>query len=408
LLGENNSNLTNKERRKDNNKAPETTKAKADPPQPRISKTSESTPPKVQAQEVGASQQPKKKNAPKEKPTDDNDNSTPPRDKKEIPMNIVLLYADDWTYKTLGKVNPFVKTPNLDKLADKGILFTHNCVTTSVCWMSRATLFTGQYASTHHAFKPSKGPFFETWNETLWQQLANAGYYNGFFGKWHNGMARRDLINQAMHENKFYFGRHWQTKSKHVTVKNYEDGVDFLLKKKWGDRPFSLTVSFYATHAMDTSKEHYYPQPKSMSLYANDTVPVNGNHTESWKRMPYFFGEKNEGRKRFRDRYKTAALYQTKMKNMYRMATEVDTACGKIIEELERQDLLKNTMIIFTTDNGNFHSEHGLADKWFPHEESIRVPLIVWDPRMPSSKAGTTNDEFTLNLDLAPTILSVS
>jgi arylsulfatase len=124
--------------------------------------------------------------------------------------------------------------------------------------------------------------------------------------------------------------------------------------------------------------------------------------------MPYLFGERNEGRKRVNDRYKTAALYQTKMKNMYRMATEVDTACGKIIEELERQDLLKNTMIIFTTDNGNFHSEHGLSDKWFPHEESIRVPLIVWDPRMPSSKAGTTNDELTLNVDLAPTILSVS
>ena len=73
---------------------------------------------------------------------------------------------------------------------------------------------------------------------------------------------------------------------------------------------------------------------------------------------------------------------------MHRMATEVDAACGKIIQELERQDLVKNAMIIFTTDNGNHHSERGLADRWFPHEDSVRVPLIVWDPRMPASKAG--------------------
>jgi arylsulfatase len=65
-------------------------------------------------------------------------------------------------------------------------------------------------------------------------------------------------------------------------------------------------------------------------------------------------------------------------------------------------------MIIFTTDNGNFHSEHGMAEKWFPHEESIRVPLIVLDPRMDRGKAGMVNDDFTLNVDLAPTILSVS
>ena len=65
-------------------------------------------------------------------------------------------------------------------------------------------------------------------------------------------------------------------------------------------------------------------------------------------------------------------------------------------------------MIIFTTDNGNFHSEHGLADKWYPHQESIRVPLIIRDPRMKEEKKGTTNDEFTLNTDLAPTILAAA
>jgi len=90
------------------------------------------------------------------------------------------------------------------------------------------------------------------------------------------------------------------------------------------------------------------------------------------------------------------------------VATEVDTAIGVILEELRRQDELDNTVIIFTSDNGNFHSEHGLADKWFPHQESIRVPLIVHDPRMKDEKKGTTSSEFTLNIDLAPTILGAA
>jgi arylsulfatase A-like enzyme len=90
------------------------------------------------------------------------------------------------------------------------------------------------------------------------------------------------------------------------------------------------------------------------------------------------------------------------------MATEVDSACGAILEELMRQGELDNTyFIIFTTDNGNFHSEHGLADKWYPRQESVqRTPLIICDPRM--KHKGTTNDAFTLNIDLPPTILGVA
>ena len=96
------------------------------------------------------------------------------------------------------------------------------------------------------------------------------------------------------------------------------------------------------------------------------------------------------------------------MRNYYRLATEVDTTCGRVLAELERQGLRDNTLVIFTTDNGYFHAEHGLADKWYPHEESIRVPLIVRDPRMAQAKRGQTNDDFTLNVDLAPTILAAA
>jgi arylsulfatase A-like enzyme len=73
---------------------------------------------------------------------------------------------------------------------------------------------------------------------------------------------------------------------------------------------------------------------------------------------------------------------------------------------LKARGSTETTLVIFTTDNGYFHGEHGLADKWYPYEESIRVPLIVLDPRMPESKRGKNNDDFALNVDLAPTILA--
>jgi arylsulfatase A-like enzyme len=90
------------------------------------------------------------------------------------------------------------------------------------------------------------------------------------------------------------------------------------------------------------------------------------------------------------------------------MATEVDDAVGQIIHELKAQGVYDQTLLIFTTDNGNMHGEHGLAEKWYPYEESIRVPLVIVDPRMPKSKHGTRNEEFTLSVDLAPTMLAAA
>ena len=118
--------------------------------------------------------------------------------------------------------------------------------------------------------------------------------------------------------------------------------------------------------------------------------------------------DKNEGRNRWGWRFDTPERYQEYMKNYYRLATEVDSVCGRVIDELKAQGLYDSTLVIFTTDNGYFHGEHGLADKWYPYQESIRVPLIVHDPRMPSTKAGATNDALTLNVDLAPTILTAT
>jgi arylsulfatase A-like enzyme len=152
------------------------------------------------------------------------------------------------------------------------------------------------------------------------------------------------------------------------------------------------------------------PQPQSISLYQDVTIPTPKTATqEHFRKLPPFIAnDKNEGRNRWRWRFDTPERYQQYMKDYYRLATEVDAACGRVIGELDQQGVLDDTLVIFTTDNGYFHGEHGLADKWYPYEESIRVPLIVRDPRMTRSQQETTNDELTLNVDLAPTILSAA
>ncbi|MFK7770342.1 MAG: sulfatase [Mariniblastus sp.] len=324
------------------------------------------------------------------------------------PMNILVLYADDWRNDTLGVAgNPVVKTPTLDQLAGEGIRFTHNCVTTSICGISRASLYTGQWMSRHgnRSFKPWKTP----WAETYPGLLRENGYYLGHVGKWHNGRIPKDKFDYC----RSYYGTHWIKESDgskiHVTQKNENDALDFLQTRP-KDKPFCLTVAFFATHAEDSSPLQFLPQPESMKLYKDTEIPVPANATqESFDRLPDFVGnEKNEGRNRWHWRFDTPEKYQTMMKNYYRLATEVDTTCGRILAELNKQGLTDNTLIIFTTDNGYYHAEHGLADKWYPHQESIRVPLIVKDPRMSKSKLGNTNKEFTLNVDIAPTILSAA
>jgi arylsulfatase A-like enzyme len=323
------------------------------------------------------------------------------------PLNVLILYGDDWRHDVLGVAgHPVVKTPNLDRLSGKGVRFTGNCVTTSICGISRASLFTGQWMSRHgaRAFVPWQTP----WELSFPSLLRENGYHTGHVGKWHNGGAPDGKFDFG----RFYNGSHWYPTPDggkiHSTKRNENDAMDFL-RERPKDKPFYLNVAFFTPHAEDSHKDQFLPQPESMALYQDITIPVPPNATEeSWKRLPDFFNDRNEGRNRWHWRFDTPEKYQTMMKNYYRLITEIDATCGRVIDELEKQGVLDNTLVIFTTDNGYFHGEHGLADKWYPHQESIRVPLIIHDPRIAKDKRGTTNDDFTLNVDLAPTILTAA
>lgn len=321
------------------------------------------------------------------------------------PLNIVILYADDWRFDTLGCAgNPVLKTPRLDKLADQGVRFTHAYVTTSICGVSRASLLTGQWMSRHgnQSFNEFKTP----WAQTYPGLLRSHGYYVGHVGKWYNGTFPADHFDFG----RAYSGTHWikqkDGRKIHVTQKNEDDALEFL-RTRPADKPFCLTLAFFATHAEDGNPLQYLPQPESMKLYQDVTLPVPKTGTDdAFRKLPEFIAnEKNEGRNRWHWRYDTPEKFQTMMKNYYRMATEVDTTCGRVLDELAKDGVLDHTLVIFTGDNGNFLGSHQLADKWYPHEESIRVPLIVRDPRTPKAEIGTTDDAIILNVDLAPTIL---
>lgn len=323
---------------------------------------------------------------------------------EQDPMNVVLLLSDDHRWDALGVAeNEIIHTPALDDLAENGVRFTQAFVTTSICMVSRASILTGQYMSRHGitAFGRRLSP--EAFAETYSGVLRDAGYWSGFVGKYGVGSARRDDFDFL----RSYQGRHWMEADGeriHVTERNARDSLDFL-RERPGNQPFVLSVSFFAPHAEDAADEQYLPQDWSARFYEDVTVPESPKMDPAYlEALPDFLSqESNEGRLRFHKRFDTPERYQEYMINYFRLITEVDEAVGRIIDELKEQGVYENTLILFTGDNGYFHAERGLADKWYPYEESIRVPLIIHDPRLPREERGVTRDEIALNIDLAPT-----
>jgi arylsulfatase A-like enzyme len=336
-------------------------------------------------------------------------------------LNILMLYPDDWRHDTLGCAgSQLVQTPFLDLLADNGMRFTHNCVTTSVCWISRASMLTGQFLSRHGSQKISDPVFYDKWNITWPHLLRNSGYYTGHIGKWQ--YKRRPFVKRRFDYTYLSEGYHWVPNPKwnetngeprniHTTDVFQNLTINFL-KNRPKDRPFALTMAFYAPKAIGWGPDQWFPKNETLKRYENLTIPeppLDGN--TSFMMLPKFFQQTektNGGRARWVDRFGNGPQYQKSMKSYYALITEVDGAIKNIHEELERQGILNETLVIFTTDNGFFHGEHGLGGKWWPYQESIRVPLIIQDPRMPPEKVGTLEDAFTLNIDLAPTILSAA
>lgn len=328
------------------------------------------------------------------------------------PRNIVFLFADDLRWDALGCTgNKIVQTPNIDALAARGVLFRNAFVSTSICAVSRATVFSGQYAR-RHGINDFATPFTaERWAETYPALMRKAGWRTGFVGKFGVGNAQAT----AAMEKEFdywkglpgqagpFFDPKDPTKT-HATARFGEQSLEFLDGCD-ANKPFCLSVSFSAPHARDGAPREFPPDLRDEKLYADVTIPTPRTADEKFYRLLPEFAQKSEGNLRWKRRFATPEMYQQIVRDYYRLITGVDREVGRIVERLREKKLADDTLIIFTSDNGFFLGERGMADKWLPYEESIRIPLIVFDPRLPEKQRGRTVDALVLNNDFAPTLL---
>ena len=353
----------------------------------------------------------------------------PPQPKR--PLNILVLFGDDWRHNSIGILNPIVQTPTLNALAANGIHFVNSYVTTSVCWVSRATYFTGQYMSRHNTTRVGDPQFYQRWNTTSWPALLQqsaAQYYVGHIGKWqfHNP---NQFVESAFNFTSI-FEYHVQPKTGvRFTEHTINETVRFLdehgkLNNKNGTNvttkpphyhPFALTLAMFPPKSVTDGtipSQNYQTRDAEYRIYQNTTIPIvtNNINDTSFRKLPYFLQSTTpptESRRRYEQKYIPNQSFQENMQRYYALITEVDRALDRIIQLLKARGLYQDTVILFTTDNGYLHGEHGLSGKWYPYQESIRTPLIISDPRLTTSQRNTTRHEFIFNIDLAPTILSI-
>jgi len=331
-------------------------------------------------------------------------------------VNVVFLLADDLRFNTLGFMGDrIVQTPHLDRLASRGIVFRNAFVTTSICASSRASIFAGQWMLRHgiEDFQTAFTP--EAWRQTYPAVFREAGYRTGFIGKYGVGSPTaiaaqseafdywRGLPGQA---GRFFIDPNDPTRT-HRTAQFGNEALEFIRAEDSG-RPFCLSVSFNAPHARDREPREFEPDPRDEPLYAGARIPLPPTATEAaFERLPEFV-KKSEGRRRWTWRFDEPEKAQRILRDYYRLISGIDREVGRIVSALEERGLADCTVIVFSSDNGFALGDRGLADKWFMWEEDIRVPLLIYDPRLPADRKGTRIDQIALNVDLAPTMLDLA
>lgn len=335
---------------------------------------------------------------------------------KDVPAkpNIVFFFTDDQTISTLGCYgNSVVQTPTIDSLAQRGTRFENAFVSHSICWVSRTTILTGLIGRSYGtASKPeiARADAVETLYSDL---LRDAGYRTGYFGKWHAKMPksfkREDHFDEfeAIGRNPFY-KKLPDGSLRHETDLIVDRGIEFV-RNQPADQPFALNLWFNACHAEDSDRRPgigHFPWPQSADgMYEDITIdsPRLGAK-KIFDALPEFL-RTTINRERFFWRWNTDAKYQTNMRSYYRMVTGIDRAIGRMLDALDEAGLSDNTIIVYTADNGYHMGNRGLAGKWSHFEESLRVPMIIFDPRVAEESRGKVTDAIALNVDLPATFL---
>ena len=335
--------------------------------------------------------------------------------------NILFVLTDDQRWDAMSCMgHPFVKTPNMDRIAREGVMFDNAFVTTSLCSPSRASFLTGAYAHAHGVVD-NAGKEFDPTFPTFPRILQAAGYETAFIGKWHMAghanprpgfdywlsfVGQGRYGNPDLNEN----GRDFQAEG-YMTDLLTDYAVNWLKRKR--NKPFCLILSHKAVHGPFT------PAPRHEDAFADASLPEPASFKDTfegkpeWQRRAAIYGQRkahwlaSEG-KPVPDSLPPAEWdgRNTARLDYYRALLAVDEGLGRVFETLEATGQMDSTFIVFAGDNGYFHGEHRRGDKRLMYEESLRIPLLM---RYPAAiKPRTHVSEMCLNIDLAPTLLDLA
>ncbi len=314
--------------------------------------------------------------------------------------------------------NPILKTPNHDRIGREGLRFENAFCTNALCAPARAELLTGMYSRSTGALSnqhmnvplPADIPLFT-------DLLREAGYEIAIVGKVHahNGLEERNWDYYFGHNapandyaNPFFKeGRNGKVGPEKQYFSFYPDDLATDRALAWldedrGDKPFCLLVWFVAPH------EPFFRPRRHLDLYRGVTTPKPDSFDDDLKGYP----GKPKGVVNAKNKIGTTPSHpacgslEGMMKDYYAGLVAVDENIGRVLDYLEKKDLLDETAIVHTSDHGFFLGEWRMFDKRLMHEPSIRVPLMIRYPkRIP---AGTVREQMTLDIDLAPTFLDLA
>jgi uncharacterized sulfatase len=369
---------------------------------------------------------------------------------KEKRPNILFIMSDDHTTQGIGaygdtRFTGLNITPAIDQLAAEGMLFENVFCTNSICTPSRATILTGQYNHTNEVldlYNP-----LPTEKHYLPIELKKAGYQTAVIGKWHLRVSPEsfdyykvfpgqgkyhnpDLYSREEGEVKNY--RFDSRLTREIRVKTYgghssdvitDITLDWLENKRNKEEPFFLMHQFKAPHDMFENAERYddylenvdFPLPETGYEPDWGSVATRGANDSLIHYIGSSLGKRNKTRNMGKDlkispslsdeEYKNQA-YQLYIKRYLRCVKGVDDNVKRILNYLEKEGLIENTIIVYTSDQGFYLGEHDFIDKRWMYEESLRMPLIIRYPKL--IQAGAKNDWIINNTDFAPTILDLA
>jgi arylsulfatase A-like enzyme len=333
--------------------------------------------------------------------------------------SIVFILSDDHAHNALGIAgHPHLKTPNLDRLAREGAWFRQAAVVTPLCAPSRAAFLTGQYGHTS-GFRTNNMPWPERFPPSFLSVAREAGYRTAFIGKKHiyntdeplPGIDRWvSFVNQGWFVNP---EMNIDGERRKLTGANgdllTDFAGDFIRANRHG--PLAMVVAYKEGHSQQTAPPRFDAMFEDVPI----ALPSTWNEDKSTKpaffvRQPNIpdsgFAEPNPRGNQPPDQTLRDQLAVRKIRNYYRCIAALDDYVGRIRQALEETGRLDNTILVFAGDNGYFLGDHGRFEKMTPHEESVRIPLLM---RFPAAiPPATVSDDPVLNIDLAPTLYDLA